>query len=64
MLLQILLIAAIIGAALAYFFGGGTKKDVARGAAGGVLVTLGLLLQLLLFGVLSLVGIWLVRHLF
>ena len=62
MLLKILLIAAIVGASMAFIFGNRTKEDAATGAAGGVLVTLTFIVQLFFFGIMSIAGIWLVSH--
>lgn len=62
MLIKIFLIAAIIGASMAYFFGNRTKEDAATGAAGAVLVIATFLIQLFFFGLMSIAGIWLVGH--
>jgi hypothetical protein len=62
MLLKILLIAAIIGGSMAFVFGNRTKEDAATGAAGGVLVALSFIIQLIFFGIMSIAGIWMVSH--
>jgi hypothetical protein len=62
MILNIIIIAAIIGATMAFLFGDRTKESAATGAASGIFITLSFLLQLFLFGLLSIAGIWLVTR--
>jgi hypothetical protein len=62
MFLKILLVAAIVGASMAFFFGNRTKEDAATGAAGGVMVAFSFLVQLFFFGIMSIAGIWLVSR--
>lgn len=62
MILKILLIAAIVGASMAFFFGNRTKEDAATGAASGVVLVFSFLVQLFFFGLMSIAGIWLVSR--
>jgi len=64
MIIKILIIAALIGASLSYFLGGKSKESALDGAAGGILVSTYVILQILVVGAIAMMGIWLIQKIF
>jgi hypothetical protein len=64
MLIKIIVIAALIGGAVAYFSGNKSKEDAAAGAAVGAMYAGGCIIQLLIYGFIAMVGIWLFSAVF
>ena len=63
-LIKIVVVAALIGGAIAYFAGNKSKEDAAVGAAAGAMYAGGCIIQLLIYGFIALVGIWLFSKVF
>jgi hypothetical protein len=57
-IIQILILAALIGGSLSFFLGRRTKDDAMTGAAGGILVAAAFMVRVLSFGIMALFGIW------
>jgi hypothetical protein len=64
MIFKILIIAALIGASLSYFLNGKSKDSALEGAAGGILISTYVILQVLVLGTIALLGIWLIQKIF
>jgi hypothetical protein len=64
LILQIILISALIGAALNYFFGNRTQKGLTDGAAVGILMSLYVLIKLIFYGFMAALGLFLIARLF
>ncbi len=62
--IKILIIAALIGGAIAYFAGNRSKEDAAAGAAVGAMYAGGCIIQLLIYGFIAMIGIWLFAKVF
>lgn len=62
--LWIIGIAAAIGALIGFFGSGGEGESAAGGAAAGTAVALGCLWQVLIYGGMALLGIWLIGAIF
>lgn len=57
-IIQILVLAALLGASITFLLGRRTKEDAMTGAAGGILVAAALIVRILAFGIMALFGIW------
>ena len=62
--LTIIAVVAIIGALIGYFSSGGKSDEAAAGAAAGAMMAGGCMVQLFIFGLMALAGLWLIKVVF
>ena len=63
-IIAIIAVFAVIGGIIGFLSSGGDPKETAGSAAGGALSAIGCLVQLVIYGIMALAGIWIIRMIF